>query len=151
MKLNPEFRNAFENSEDIRRYVLGGRGVVTLESPSGVSYTYAFRRPLDDEFPKDIIFIYLVSSDRKLFYLGMLEELSFRLTKNSRYLKDTSPVKGAKWIARMMVEPQLVSSTHMKLYHEGVCGRCGRPLTQTSSISSGFGRKCLSIVEACDE
>ena len=147
MKLNSEFRQVLESSEAVRRYVLGGRGIVSLESPSGISYTYAFRRPIDDEFPKDILFVYLVSSNMELFYVGMLEGLSFRLTKHSRYLKDTNPVKGAKWISRMMQEPELVATTQMRLYHEGICGRCGRNLTRTSSLSSGFGRRCLRIVE----
>lgn len=146
MKLNKSSRHLFSDAETIRTYLLGGRGVVTLESPSGEHYTYAFRKPVDDDFPEDVIFIYLVSSEGKLFYLGMLEDLIFRLTKNSRYLLDSSPVKGAKYIVNMMKNNALVARTQMKLYHEGLCGRCGRALSGEDSMQCGFGRTCRKAV-----
>lgn len=127
--------------ESIRRYIYGGKGIVTLLSPSGEHHTYMFKKPLnEDVFPNDILFVYAVHEQSKLFYIGMIEQGKFRLTRASRFLNDTPIVRGVRYIMRMMTEPNLV--TPMELYHEGMCSVCGRPLTNPKSIKIGVGPKC---------
>ena len=73
----------------------------------------------------------------------MLELGKFRLTRNSRFLEDTDIVKGAKYIMRMSNDDSLCHTTPMKLYHEGMCARCGRRLLDSKSKKIGYGYKCL--------
>lgn len=141
MKLYPEHSCLLTSAEDIRNYILGGNGVVTLKSPTGVHHTYAFRRPRNtEEFPDDILFVYAVHEGKTLFYVGMIEDGKFRLTRASRFLHDTPIVKGARYIMRMSQDSTF--GPPMELYHEGMCSRCGRPLTNPKSILTGFGPKC---------
>lgn len=143
MKLNHEYAGRLETCEDIRRYIGGGRGVVTLLSPSGESYTYLYKRPQNNDFPEDVMFVYVISSTNgRLYYVGMMTDLNFRCTRASRYLKDSAVVKGATYISRMMQYPKLAEITPMVLSHEGICSVCGRPLTSHKSIKSGIGPKC---------
>lgn len=132
------------DSATIYRYIHGGRGVVDLIAPSGNFHTYAFRRPLNSsEFPDDIIFVFAVHEDTKLLYIGVLDGDQFRLTQNSRFLEDTDIVKGAKWIVKMSKNPKFAAESKMMLRHLGMCGRCGRHLTDEKCLQIGFGKKCL--------
>lgn len=140
----PEYRHQLIGSNAIRRYCTGGKGVVTLESPTGIHHTYLFKKPNEnDVFPEDVVFVYALHNQEKLYYVGMLEEGKFRLTKASRFLPDTEIVRGAYFINRMMYAD---FATPMKLFHEGVCSRCGRKLSSKKSLDSGIGPKCSKRV-----
>lgn len=142
-KTYPESKTQLKSAEVIYNYIYGGRGILTLEAPSGNSHSYAFYRPQNkSSFPDDIIFIYAAHNNDKLFYIGMLERDAFRLTRNSRFLEDTDIVKGAKYIVKMAHRQSLCDSTPMKIYHEGMCARCGREITDENSKEVGFGPKC---------
>lgn len=144
IKLNEQYRHRMIDRDIIHRYIIGGRGIVTLEAPSGKSHTYAFKRPVNaSEFPDDVIFVYAVHDKEKLFYIGMMEGLNFRLTHNSRFLEDTEIVRGAQYIVKMASYEGLAERSKMNLYHEGICCRCGRPLTSQKSVEEGAGPKCL--------
>lgn len=144
IKTYPESRYQLTDPSVIRQYLYAGKGIVTLESPSGKSHTYLFQKPKDEStFPEDVRFVYAVHDNEKLFYIGMIEDGSFRLTRHSRFLPDNEIVKGARYIWDMAHHRK---DGRMKLYHEGVCGRCGRQLTQHKVLETGIGRKCQGII-----
>jgi len=131
------------SSETIATYLHGGRGEVTLASPTGVAHRYLFSEPRNaDEFPVGTIFVYALHEGRR-FYLGMLDNNNqFRLTSRSQFKADTETVKGAMYIAKMASDQNLVDQTQMMLYHSGKCCRCGRLLSSGKSISCGLGKSC---------
>ena len=134
--------------ESIHRFIHGGKGVCTLEAPFGVHHTYLFLKPSDrDAFPDDVVFVYAVHESKR-FYIGMIEQDKFRLTRNSRFLPDNEITKGAAYIARMATDKNLADKTPMVLYHDGRCARCGRKLTDEDALHVGFGKKCLKYVES---
>lgn len=136
----------FRKSTDIYHYIHAGRGLVVLESPSGKSHTYMFEKPNStDTFPDDVIFVYTFSEGKK-FYVGMMEDDKFRITRHSRFLPDTEIVKGAFYIVKMSKSQRQVDDNPMMLYHLGSCGRCGRLLTSDDAIESGIGKKCRKIL-----
>lgn len=141
----PESSNKFESSEAITNYIYGGRGIMKLQAPSGVHHYYMFQKPADrDAFPDDVVFVYAIHDFEKKFYIGMIEQGKFRLTRNSRFLPDTDIVKGAFYIMKMSKSQKLVDSTPMSLSHMGMCARCGRELKTDKSIQLGYGRKCAA-------
>lgn len=148
MKLYHESSHIFTDSENLNRYILGGRAVVTLESPKGKKHTYVYMVPKNSEnFPDDVRFIYALHDGKKQFYIGMLEKDVFRLTRNSRFLPDTEIVKGAKYIENMRHNQSFLNDSPMKIYHEGTCARCGRKLLDVRSIKQGFGSKCIRRIK----
>lgn len=141
LNIHHENSHELQGSQIIRDYIFGGRGVVTLLSPTGVHHSYVFKKPRnEDQFPDDVYFVYALHNGDKLFYVGMIENYQFRLTRSSRFLNDTEIVKGARYIMRMAFTSNL--HTSMKLYHEGICSVCGRPLTNPKSIEVGIGPRC---------
>lgn len=147
MKLYHESAHQFTDSSTLNQYILGGCAVVTLESPNGKKHTYVYKIPHNStSFPEDIRFVYALHDGMKEFYIGMIELDKFRLTRNSRFLPDTEIVKGALYIENLRHSQIFMSSSPMKIYHEGVCARCGRKLTGAKSIEIGYGRKCRKKV-----
>lgn len=146
--LSPKFnlfqsaRNKFSDRSIAANYILGGKGVVTLLSPSGVHHTYGIWKPRKDPFPDDVLFMY-VKQGNSWKYLAMMNGLNIKLTSASRFGLDSPEYKGAKYIVRMMKDDNLFANTPMELYHEGVCSICGKQLTSPKSIIKGIGPRCL--------
>ena len=142
-----ECSSILSDKDDIRRYVLQGKGVVTLKSPSGKHHSYFFKKPVyEASFPEGTRFVYTLGTSSIWHYTGMLEpnHKIFRPTFNSYYSELTEEFKGAKFIVKMMNKD--MSSSPMMLYHEGVCAFCGRKLTNPKSLKTGFGPKCYKKV-----
>ena len=133
------------NSKELWDYIHGGKGVITLyaPAPSQTHHSYLFSSPADrDEFPDDVIFVYAIHENKR-FYIGMLEQKSFRLTRRSRFHRDTDIVRGAYYIVRMALDQNALSRTPMILYNNGRCAVCGRKLEDEKYIKIGIGRKCF--------
>lgn len=149
MKLHHESSHQFTSSAMLNQYILGGRAVVTLESPQGKKHTYVYAIPRNSEsFPPDVRFVYALHDGVKEFYIGMIEMDQFRLTRNSRFLPDTEIVKGARYIEQLRHLQAFMDKSPMKIYHEGICARCGRKLVDPKSIERGFGPKCRKKMES---
>lgn len=128
-------------SKNIQTYVTGGKGVVTLKSPTGVHHSYSFRKPRDDnKFIPNTLFVYVLAGEHRWLYAGMVTGRLFKLTQSSRFLYDSPQARGVRYILRMMYDDKL--QTPMQLFHEGVCSICGRPLTSPKSIELGIGPRC---------
>ena len=144
----PESSYELKDAEAIRTYLLGGKGIVTLQAPSGKYHVCAFNKPRNEEaFPDGTLFIYSQVNKGRWLYCGMLDEaLNFRLTRASAWDNDCEITKGARYIINMM--KGVIKDTPMKLYHAGVCSVCGRQLKDPDSILMGIGPKCRKKVLA---
>lgn len=145
-RMYPESSYELTEPEDILNYVRGGKGIVTLQSPTGVHRTYAFMLPRHpNEFKDGTMFVYTQTSNNIWMYVGMLNQNNdFRLTCGSHYSYNHPISKGAFYIVKMMTGR--IENSPMKLYHAGICSVCGRKLTNPKSIELGIGRKCKKRV-----
>lgn len=139
--LNHKMRHELEGQDRIHKYLMGGRGVVTLQSESGVHHTYRFQIPKNHRDEDDTMFIQTLIDGNTWVYVGMYKEKRFHLTKSSHFKIDSPIVKGVAFILKLMFRTNF-SDSRMHLYHEGICSRCGRPLTSPESIESGIGPVC---------
>ena len=155
IQLFPELSFAFTSQEILYRYLYGGHAVVTLESPSGVSHTYLYEVPANQQFPEDVRFVYAVHAEKsedscveyKKFYLGMIEADVFRITRNSRFNQNSPVVKGAFYIEKLRKSQQFLSRSPMVIRHNGTCARCGSKITSIVSRYRGFGQSCLKQLQ----
>ena len=142
-----ECSSKLDGKDNIKNYVLQGRGVVTLKSPTGKHHSYFFKKPVhESNFPEGTRFVYTLGSGAIWHYTAMLEydHKIIRPTFNSYYSELTEEFQGAKYIVKMMNKD--MSNSPMELYHEGVCANCGRKLTNPKSLKTGFGPKCYKKV-----
>lgn len=148
MKIKPSSDKAYriQDAEVLKRYIHSKHGVLTLTDPTEtVSHSYLFKLPNTNNFPPDVCFAYCIHEDT-LFYLGMVEQGTFRLTERSRFDADTDIVKGAAYIVKMAYKPGLAEKSPMILTHSGHCAKCGRALTSAKAIHNGFGKRCIGRV-----
>lgn len=144
MSIHNENSHVLEGKDIILQYIKGGKGVVTLESPTGKHHTYVFKRPRESGvFSNDCLFIYCLV-DKHEEYVGMMNKYGVKLTRQSRFKQTSEQFKGAKYIYRMATSD---FETPMVLYHEGICSCCGRKLTDPESITRGIGPRCLQYLE----
>ena len=138
--MHHEYSAELKGSQRIREYLFGGKGIVTLLSPSGKWRTYRFELPhMAGRFPAGTLFAYVKMKHDNWRYVGMVKGSDFRSTRGTTFRYNSPEYKGAEYIVKMMYYD---INTPMKLFHEGICGVCGRPLTRPQSIESGIGPIC---------
>ena len=152
---------------NLTSFILAGKSLLTIEnSIRGTHKTLSFMR---DKHREDLWYVYIrgdkdkavrlpgFETKKNWLYCGIVvwespiknqpKELAFKLTKGSKILRGSEGWKAIDWFIRNInVMPDYCRNKGVKIYHEGVCGRCGRTLTDPVSIQAGFGPECIKRV-----
>lgn len=137
--------NRMESIENITNFVFAGKSIFTIKSAkTGIHHTFQVRRKKDS----DIFFVALltgVNNKEDYTYLGLIREHS-----NGRYQYSSSAKSCRKdnhvshtmmhYIINQIETQQL--HPQLEFYHEGKCARCGKALTDPSSLERGLGPTC---------
>lgn len=138
------------NASDAMAYLLAGRAIVTLKSrATGQHYTYKIKRTSNRH---DRWMVFLLTPGDSYVYLGLIDgnPRRLRLTQRSGHSSESRAVLALHFaIVKMTTENQIPPA--LEVWHEGQCGRCGRPLTRPDSIERGLGPKCAGITGVSDE
>ncbi len=138
--------NTIENKcqvKNVENFVLAGKAIFTIKNPrTGRRFTYKVAEPKRPKFGGNFRFVSVLSSGETYVYIGIVcDDGTFRWTKNARVGKEAPSVKAFSWFWR-----NLKNLGPVEVWHEGRCGRCGRPLTVPESIASGLGPVCAKMV-----
>jgi len=148
----PPARGQLTQLKDVRAYVFGGRGAFTLVSKeTGNRLTFRTERKEvvggDGEVEKVLHFVSVLTgpdNTEDYAFLGTIFDFgAYRHGKKSRIDKGAASNKAFEWFWRFVHDCGRLPST-MEFWHEGKCARCGRALTDPSSISTGLGPVCAS-------
>lgn len=122
-------------------FITAGNARLTIVSKkTGARYTYRVRRAKDAQ---DLFFVsVLTGSDNEsdFSYLGTLARGQFFHGKKSRLSADAPSAKAWQWYWTFTAQGR--EAPNCETWHEGRCGRCGRPLTVPESIAAGLGPDC---------
>ncbi len=134
----------FTSAADARRFIRGGRAVLTIKShKTGEHRTFRVSHPKDND---KMFFVGLLSgpdNTADYTYMGVLtDDGQVRLTKASKLTCESVPVRAWNYVARRLLADAL--PTDADVLHEGKCGCCGRALTVPESIERGIGPECWS-------
>ena len=128
-----------------KEFIFAGNATFTLESENtGNRFTYKMQKSDDLD---DLYFIKLL--------VGQDNQSDYRYI--GCYYRDSGyfhPSKKYQEIDRVLWPPSMRAikfffeklddlPPKLHVYHEGRCGRCGRPLTTPESIKRGFGPECV--------
>lgn len=139
-------RGRLLTAANAHRYITSGHAAVTVVSVStGNRYTYRVgrQRPTQPWFVKvmfgpdntgDFAYMGHFFSDRGVYTPGRYPAKTNITPEDVR-----QRVFGRLWRAILLgsLPPEV------ELWHEGTCGRCGRPLTVPESVAQGLGPDCL--------
>lgn len=147
--MNKESIYKLDSVEDIKRFMIGGNAILTLESKkTGRWFTYRIKKAKKDVENSPFFVSVLTGADNEssYTYMGTIFDngsLCFKLTKNSKIGDDALSFKAFNFFFNLLLK----GSVHedMGVYHRGVCGRCGRTLTVPSSLITGFGPECYGL------
>lgn len=133
-------------------YALAGNARLTLVSgKTGARFTFRVRaaeqREGDARPPVHFVSV-LTGEDNEGSYtfLGTIfparpeQSPAFVHGKKSRIGRDAPSARAFAWAWSFLARVELPPGC--EVWHEGTCGRCGRPLTVPESISSGLGPVC---------
>ena len=138
----------FESIHDIKRFLFAGNSTITLESvKTGVWFTYKIN---ENKKGKDVRFFVKVltgnDNTKSFTYMGTIYGGKvFKLNDSSRISAEAQSYKAFQLFFTNLMYYQFVN-VNMKVYHSGVCGRCGRKLTVPESINEGLGPECRGLV-----
>lgn len=127
-----------------KAFVTAGRAVFTIQNNRNEHYTFKVKasKPNSSNLYPPASFVYVKTSSDGYTYMGMLAaDDTVRLTNKSKYKFDSPCVQVFNFALRLITNKQAVPHGYT-IQHEGHCGRCGRELTDPTSIRTGFGPYC---------
>lgn len=147
------------------QYIAAGRGRLTIVSvKTGCRFTYQLHKPKprDDSGAAVPIFVSVLSgpsNEADYTYLGCLwpayrgedapsDAFVYRHGAKSTVKPTAASAKAWAWFTSMLQRRAAANQPFdpkvVEVWHEGSCGRCGRPLTVPKSIALGLGPVCAS-------
>lgn len=126
----------FTDAALAQEFILAGSAIVTLRSRrTGAHYTFRVRASSGGSAH----FVTQLVAPDQYEYLAAIIDGELRLTRKSP-AEPTRPILAFAFMWNWL--KQGVIPSDLELYHEGRCGRCGRPLTNPDSINRGIGPEC---------
>lgn len=149
MTFNKEHIYKFDKIEDIKRFIVGGKAIMTLESKrTGRWFTYKIKKAKKDDDKSPFFVSVLTGQDNEnaYTYMGTIfnnGKLTFSLTKNSKIGEDALSYKAFAFFFNLLMKDTL--HEEITIYHRGLCCVCGKTLTTPESIQRGIGPSCAGL------
>lgn len=129
-----------------RQFALAGSARLTLVSDrTGARFTYRVSCKRDGEgkisSPHFVALLNGADNNADYAFIGTIfDGKDYRHSRKSAVSADAPSAKGFAWAWSFLAKGELPPGC--QVWHEGRCGRCGRPLTVPESIASGLGPIC---------
>lgn len=134
-----------DNSEALK-FIFAGKSIVTLlNSKTGNRFTFKVKQAKDS----NMFFVSVLTRPETYSYIGTCIEGKFRHGRKSDISADAQSVKVFDYVLAKLVLGTLPD--FIEAWHEGRCGKCGRPLTVPSSISNGLGPECIKTLSKMEK
>jgi hypothetical protein len=124
------------------KFFSAGRAIFTVDNGKGTHYTFRIGRREETQ-PFFVGLLTGPCNESNYTYMGIYnpDNHDVRLTPKSKYNNDTQPVKVIRWALKQISEGKPLPEGY-SIKHEGKCCRCGRTLTDPTSIELGIGPEC---------
>jgi hypothetical protein len=125
------------------KYALAGKATLTVCNPATEKhFTYLIKlAKKQNKNDADLFFVGILSGPDNwsdYSYLGIVRDGVFRSTRKSHISESAASFRAFQWLTTHWEDERV------QVYHEGVCGMCGRKLTVPESIESGIGPICAA-------
>jgi hypothetical protein len=125
-------------------FLFAGRAVFTVSNNKGEHFTFKIAKHND----KDMFFANVMSGGADVYtYMGVCDKLTGKIFKGKNGISsDAKSVKVLEWAIRVVKGEAKIPADY-DIQHSGVCGRCGRELTDPESLATGLGSTCRGLVK----
>lgn len=135
------------DKKDALRFIFAGNCKITIKNTkTGTHFTYHIREQENARNCTSLFYVSLLTGPEQWSYFGFIRDANYvhgkkdktdigETAESVRYFKSTLSLLALGTLP-----------DHIEVWHEGRCVRCGRTLTDTSSIERGIGPMCLSML-----
>jgi hypothetical protein len=136
-------RAAFRDPSVTTRFMLSGRAYLTFESQkTGTHFTYRVAANKKKGGTAPTHFVGVLTRPDTYTYLGCIfEGRRWAHGHKSPIGHDAPSAKAFAWCWRKLMVERCMPEV-LEVFHEGRCGKCGRRLTDPTSVSIGLGPTC---------
>lgn len=130
------------------KFVTAGKAIFTVENNNHEHYTYKVKKGRaspQQTFVDPPLFVNVKTSSDGYTYVGMLVNNQIRLTHKSKMTYDSRCVKVFNWTMKILNQEKQLPPGY-SIQHEGLCCKCGLPLTDPESIRLGIGPICRKML-----
>lgn len=151
-----DLRGKFETVEHLIEYMMAGKATISIKNTkTGNHFTFKVKKPKDNpdyKYPSPHMVSVLTGPNnddwKNYTYIGTIikgDLKTFRRGKKSRISSEALSVKAFTWLCMFLTTKAALPKT-VEVWHEGICGRCGRKLTVPESVERGLGPECAGLV-----
>ncbi len=134
------------NNTEALKFIFSGKSTVTfLNTDTNNRFTFKVKQAKDS----NLFFISVLNGPENYAYIGTAIEGNYRHGKKSLISKDAQSVRVFEYVLNKLKSNNLTEL--IEVWHEGTCGKCGRPLTVPSSILTGIGPSCAKKLSKSDK
>lgn len=126
-----------ENNESLKFIFVGKSTVTFMNRTTENRFTFRVKMAKDS----NLFFVSLLRNTDKYEYLGTVVEGVYTHGRKSTISVDSQSTRVFQYVINKLKLGNLPDT--IEIWHEGTCGKCGRPLTVPSSIASGIGPECI--------
>ena len=132
-----------KHTESIGFMLAGNATITILNTITGNRFTYKVKKHKDDLF-----FVKVLTSPETYTFIGSIFKNKFKHSTKSKISNEAQSVIVFNYVLSHLLSGTLNSC--VEIWHEGMCGRCGRALTVPESIESGIGPECAKKMNKAD-
>ncbi len=148
-------RGQFQSTAELKQFLLAGKAIITLKSlKTNEHYTFqvqAKTTPYNQIDNKGRMwFVKVLRGQNEWLAIGGIheaEQFRFRKPLRGNWNEESPSFKAFKWFWSGVSANKPLPAHLLEVWHEGRCGRCGRPLTHPNSIASGIGPECQQLMK----
>jgi len=134
------------NNTDYLKFIFAGKSIVTfLNTKSENRFTFKIKQAKNS----NLFFVSVLTSPDTYTYIGTVVDGVYKHGTKSHLSKDVQSVKVFEYVLNK--SKTLTLPDFIEVWHEGRCGKCGRPLTVPSSIITGIGPECIKKLSKADK
>ena len=135
------------NNSDALKFMFAGNSTFTIvNNKTSNRFTFKVKKNKDKE--SNLFFVSVLTGPDTYTYLGTAIEGIYRHGKKSAVTSEAQSVKVFDYVLNKLKLNKL--QDFIEVWHEGTCGKCGRPLTVPASILNGLGPECIKSLSKQD-
>jgi len=120
-------------------FIFGGNSLFTVKNTK-TENRFTFKVTKHEK--EDIFFVKILTNPDVYQFIGSIRKGSnYKHSAKSRISEDAQSVKVFDYLINKLNTNTLPE--FVQIWHEGRCGRCGKTLTDPTSIENGFGPYCI--------
>ena len=145
----PDMAGVLIDKDKMERFIFAGKAIFTIRNnDTGNRFTFRVIHP--KRIKDDIYFVSVLTggdnNSMYSFFGTIFDKTRFKVSAKAKIGLDSQSIKVFQWFWKVLLSDQPFPK-QIQIWHEGVCGKCGKKLTVPESVDIGLGPVCARSVD----